>query len=158
MHTVVSATGHQQTGTVLQSYVAPYCPFCKKPCDIQGDHLFSCGFSKKCKPSLHNRIRNTLYTILLLLAPLAGLTRTTNDIQREPKNRIPDHPQRRLLDVVVDLMTPTKAAAISVGIDVTIPHISSSLSKKSYPSIPLITRTHLASIHSKLQGQTSCSL
>jgi hypothetical protein len=61
------------------------------------------------------------------------------------------------LDVVVDLMTPTKAVAISVGIDVTIPHISSSLSKKSYPSIPLITRTHLASIRSKLQGRTSHS-
>jgi hypothetical protein len=79
---------------------------------------------------------DTLYTIFLLLAPLAGLARTVNDIQREPKNRIPDHPQRRPLGVVIDLITPTDAAAISVGVDVTIPHISSSLSKKSYPSIP----------------------
>jgi hypothetical protein len=133
----------------------PRCPFCPKHCDLYGDHLFSCGFSKKCKPSLHNHIRDTVYTILSLLAPLAGLARTTNDIQREPKNRLPEFPQRRPLDVVLDLVTPTNAGAISIGVDVTIPHVSSSLSKKSYPSIPLIFRTHLASIRSKLQGSTS---
>jgi hypothetical protein len=58
---------------------------------------------------------------------------------------------------MVDLITPTQANAISIGVNVTIPHISSSLSKKSYLSIPSITRTHLASIHSKLQGRTSSS-
>jgi hypothetical protein len=93
------------------------------------------------------------YTILVLLAPLAGLARTTNDIQREPKNRILNHPQRCPLDVAVDLITPTHAAAISVGVDVTTPHNSSNLAKKSYPSIPSITRTHLASICEKLQGR-----
>jgi hypothetical protein len=57
----------------------------------------------------------------------------------------------------MDLSTPTNAAAILVGIEVTIPHISSNLAKKSYPSIPSITRTHLASIHEKVQGRTSNS-
>jgi hypothetical protein len=84
-------------------------------------------------------------------------SRVTNDVRREPKNRIPNHPQCRPLDVVVDLTTPTNAATILVGIDVTIPHISSNLAKKSYPSIPSITRTHLASIREKLQGRTSNS-
>jgi hypothetical protein len=93
----------------------------------------------------------------MLLAPLASLACTTNDIQPKPKTRIPNHPQRHPLDVVVDLITPTNAAAVSVGVDVTTPHILSNLAKTSYHSIPSITRTHLASICEKLQGRTSNS-
>lgn len=133
----------------------PSCPFCTKTCDCHGDHLFSCGFSKRFKPTLHNHIRDTLFTILQQLAPLANLVRTKHDIQREPSQRIPDQPTRRPLDVSIDLLTPTHAAAITIGIDVTIPHVSSALAKKSHPSIPLIMRTHLASIRSKFQGRTT---
>jgi hypothetical protein len=79
------------------------------------------------------------------------------NIQREPKNRILNHPQCRPLDFVVHLITPTNAAAILVGVDVTIPHISSNLVKKSYSSIPSIARNHLASIREKVQGRTSNS-
>jgi hypothetical protein len=89
-------------------------PFCYHSCDCYGDHLFFCGFSKKCKSSLHKHICDTLYTILFLLASLAGLARTANRIQCEPKNRLPNHPQCCPLDVVIDLITPTNAAAVSV--------------------------------------------
>jgi hypothetical protein len=61
----------------------------------------------------------------------------------------------RPLDVSVDLLTPTTVNATTVGIDVTIPHVSNALAKKSHPSISLISRTYLTSIHSKLNGRTS---
>jgi hypothetical protein len=81
--------------------------------------------------------------------------RTKHDIQREPSQRLRDQPSRRPLDVSLNLLTPTSAAAITIGIDVTIPHVSSSLAKKSHPSIPQILRTHLASIREKFQGRTT---
>jgi hypothetical protein len=59
------------------------------------------------------------------------------------------------LDVSVDLLTPTPAAATTIGIDVTIPHVSSNLAKKSHPFIPTILRTHLASIRAKFHGRTT---
>jgi hypothetical protein len=96
-----------------------------------------------------------LFTILQQIAPLANLVRTKHDIQREPTQRLPDQPSRRPLDVSIDLLIPTSAAAVTIGIDVTIPHVSSHLSKKSHPLIPFITRTHLASIYSKFQGRTT---
>ena len=58
------------------------------------------------------------------------------------------------LDISLVLLTLTHAAAISAGVDATISHISISLTKISYPFISLITRTHLASIHSKFQDST----
>jgi hypothetical protein len=140
---------------IFDTPTPPPCPFCPKLCDQHGDHLFSCGFSKRFKPTLHNHIRDTLFTILQQIAPLANLVRTKHDVQREPTQRIPDQPTRRPLDVSIDLLTPTNAAATTVGIDITIPHISSHLSKKSHPLIPFITRTHLASIRSKFQGRTT---
>jgi hypothetical protein len=133
----------------------PPCPFCPQLCDPHGDHFFTCGFSKRYKATYHNHVRDTLFSILQLLAPLAGIARSKHDVQREPSQRIPDCPKRRPLDVSIDLLTPTAADAITVGIDVTIPPISSALSKKSNPSIPLITRTHLASIRSKFHGRTT---
>jgi hypothetical protein len=140
---------------LFDSPLPPRCPFCSKPCDLYGDHLFSCGFSKKFKPSLHNHIRDTVFTIIQLLAPLANLVRTKHDVQLEPSQQIPNFPSRRPLDVSVDLLTPTPAAATTIGIDVTIPHVFSNLAKKSYPYIPTILRTHLASIREKLQGRTT---
>jgi hypothetical protein len=110
---------------------------------------------KKFKPSLHNHIRDTIFTIVQLLAPLGNLVCTKHDVQLEPSQRIPNLPSRRPLDVSVDLLTPTAAAATTVGIDVTIPHVFSNLAKKSHPSIPTILRTHLASIRAKLHGRTT---
>jgi hypothetical protein len=95
----------------------PPCRHCKRICDPYGDHLFSCKFSKT---PLHNSIRNTLYTILSTMSPIAGVTHSKFDVLIEPTNLLPQFPLRHLADIALRLKTPTSARTTTLAIDVTI--------------------------------------
>jgi hypothetical protein len=95
------------------------------------------------------------YTCLPVLSPNGTNQLSTITVMLEPANRLTDIPGKCAIGVSLDLVSPKSSGALTVVIDVTIPPISSTLANRSYPSIPLITRTHLASAPSKFQGRAS---
>jgi hypothetical protein len=69
--------------------------------------------------TIHNRIRNTLHGIISLLAPLAGITQSKDDVQLETPNLLPQYPFRRPADLSLRLTTPTQANAAIIAVDFT---------------------------------------
>jgi hypothetical protein len=134
----------------------PPCRHCTKTCDAYGDHLFSCRYSKT---PLHNAVRNTLFTLLSTLAPLAGLVNSKFDILLEPTDLLPQHPLRRPADVAVRLKSPTKAQSSTLALDVTITPVPSHLPSQSPSNQPTnLLEAHLVSIRAKLSGRTHGTL
>ena len=128
------------------------CRHCKRQMDPFGDHFFTCRFSKT---GAHNHIRDSLFALLRVLAPLSDVVASAADVLLEPAALLPAQPTRKPADIALFLRKNLRNTPCdTLAIDVTVSPVPSSVLLASRPSSQpsTLSEAHAKSIRTKLHG------
>jgi hypothetical protein len=128
------------------------CRYCHRCLDPYGDHLFQCKYNKKI---LSDNIRDTIYTICLTLAPLAGFTHSPHSISCETSDLLPTFPTKCPADVGIHLrplaLSSTPNTPIDfLAVDITVTKTPAVTTDEPASQTNPVSEAHLHSLRRKL--------